>query len=74
MVFLLFYKYFFLFSQWLAGNRDGLIFLIDVTKPMFQKEEDEETSPFELCIKVLYTMYFLTDISLEALSMPLLNQ
>lgn len=48
------------FWQWSTGQRDGLIFLIDVTKPMFQKDDDEETNPFELCIKVIL-MYLLKE-------------
>ncbi|ELU12175.1 hypothetical protein CAPTEDRAFT_204722 [Capitella teleta] len=37
-------------GQWQFGSRDGLIFLIDCSKAMFEKG-DEEHSPFELCIK-----------------------
>ncbi|XP_070552798.1 X-ray repair cross-complementing protein 6-like [Ptychodera flava] len=33
------------------GGRDGLIFLIDCTKPMFERHGDEEESHFDLCIK-----------------------
>ena len=35
--------------QW--GTKDGMIFLIDCSKSMFAKDQDED-SAFELCIKV----------------------
>lgn len=37
------------YQKWQWGTKDGLIFLIDCSKSMFEKEGDE--SPFELCIK-----------------------
>ena len=39
-------------TKWEVG-RDGMIFLIDFTKPMFVKQEleDEDLTPFEICMK-----------------------
>jgi hypothetical protein len=34
-----------------VGGRDGLIFLIDATKPMFSKDESSE-SPFGISLQV----------------------
>lgn len=42
-----------LILQW--GTKDGLIFLIDCSKAMFTKDEDED-SAFELCIKVCFAL------------------
>lgn len=38
-------------AGWQWGSRDGIIFLVDCTEPMFTQRVDEECSPFELCIK-----------------------
>jgi len=38
-------------SSFQFGSKDGLILLIDCSKSMFNKEDSEEDSPFELCIK-----------------------
>ncbi|XP_077994569.1 X-ray repair cross-complementing protein 6-like [Glandiceps talaboti] len=38
------------------GGKDGLIFLIDCTKPMFARHGDDDESHFELCIKCAKTV------------------
>ena len=41
--------------QWQMGMKDGLIFLIDCTKPMFKKNESDD-SCFDVCIKVRFSL------------------
>jgi len=42
-------------ASWEIG-RDGLIFLIDVTKPMFENNNDTNETPFEICLKCLHNV------------------
>lgn len=42
-------------ASWEVG-RDGLIFLIDATKPMFTKVEDGNESAFEICLKCAHNV------------------
>ena len=42
-------------ASWELG-RDGLIFLIDVTKPMFQKSRDTDEFFFEICLKCIHNV------------------
>ena len=42
-------------TSWELG-RDGLIFLIDVTKPMFEKSPDTEENFFEICLKCVHNV------------------
>ena len=42
-------------ASWEVG-RDGLIFLIDTTKPMFEKSKDLSESCFEICLQCLHNV------------------
>ncbi|XP_067655982.1 X-ray repair cross-complementing protein 6-like [Haliotis asinina] len=41
--------------QFRFGSRDGLIFLVDCTKDMFDCDEDDEESHFQVCIRCVQT-------------------
>ena len=38
--------------QFKGGLRDGLILLVDCSKSMFDKENDDDESFFQLCMRV----------------------